>query len=142
MKKSVQLATAAVAVLIVGLLTGVGLGANGARRAERGEKGAAGKPELYSVVKIGDEVQIVKQSDVAGLRKSTAEEDKKAKKDYDEAKKAAAKSKDKSDLGKPPVRRRVIELKKGLKTEDDAKDWLDKHPQGQGGGAKKKTAAP
>ena len=72
------------------------------------EKGAAAKTETYAVVRIGDDVQIVKKSDLANLKKTTAEEDKKAKKDYDDAKKAAKSKEDKADLGKPPVKRKVI----------------------------------
>ena len=95
------------------------------------------------MVQIGDDVQIIKKSDLAGLKKSTAEEDKKAKKDYDEAKKAAKSKEEKADLGKPPLKRKVIVLKGSFKTEDDAKDWLEKHPQGQEGETKtgRKAAA-
>jgi hypothetical protein len=144
MKKFAKPAIAAAVVLLVGLLTTASNSAAGAKRAEKqGEKGAAAKTETYAVVRIGDDVQIVKKSDLTNLKKTTAEEDKKAKKDYDEAKKAAKSKEEKANLGKPPVKRKVIVLKSSLKTEDDAKDWLDKNPQGQEGERKtgRKAAA-
>ena len=139
MKKFAKLAIAAAVMLFVSLLTAAGNGAAGTRKSA--EKGAAGKPETYAVIRIGDDVQIIKKSDLANLKKTTAEEDKKAKKDYDEAKKAAKSKEEKADLGKPPLKRKVILLKGAFKTEDDAKDWLEKNPQGQEGEKTGKKAA-
>jgi hypothetical protein len=123
MNKSVRLASVLAAALIAGLWTTASVAAP-----KHAEKSATPKPELYTVVQIGDEVQVIKKSELTNLRKTTAEEDKKAKKDYDEAKKSAAKSKDKSDLGKPPVKRSVKVLKDSLKSEQDAQEWMEKHP--------------
>jgi hypothetical protein len=132
--------TMAVAI-VVGLAATVGNGA--AKRTEKAPaKAAASKAESFVVVQIGDQMQVVKKSELTSLRKSTAEEDKKAKKDYDEAKKTAAKNKDKADLGKPPAHRKVI-VKKSFKSEQEANDWLDQNqnkeePAGAAVGGKKK----
>ena len=82
MKRSAKLATAAVVALTCRPVDGRRRRAAGTKKSA--DKAAAAKPETYDVVKIGDEVQIIRKSDLASLRKSTAEEDKKAKKEYDD----------------------------------------------------------
>lgn len=145
MKTLAKLGAGLLVLSLVGLWTTIGNGAGASKRAgaERAEKGPAGKAETYAVVKVGDEVQIVRKSELTSLKKSLAEEDKKARKEYDEQKKAAKTKEDKAALGKPPAKRVVKQLKAGFKTEDDAKDWLDKNPQDQAGGEKggRKTPA-
>jgi hypothetical protein len=85
-------------------------------------------------------MRVIRKSELTGLKKSTAEEDKKAKKEYDEAKKAAKTKEEKADLGKPPVKR-VVKLVPGspsFKTEEDANDWLEQKKGEPGAGGKKK----
>jgi hypothetical protein len=123
MKRPMKLFAAVAVVLLAGLWTATSDGAV----PKRTEKGAP-KPELYTVIQVGDEAQVIKKSELTNLRKTIAEEDKQKKKDYDEAKKAAAKSKEKTDLGKPPLKRTVKVLKDSFKTEEEAKDWMEKHP--------------
>jgi hypothetical protein len=128
MKKFAMFAVAAATVV-------AGLWAEPSYGADRGAKGmegkaAATKPELYTVVQVGDEISAIKKSELNNLKKTTADEDKKRKKDYDEAKKAAVKSKDKSDLGKPPAKRVVKVLKSSLKSEEEATRWIEDHPAG------------
>ena len=95
------------------------------------------------MVKIGDEVQIIRKSDLASLRKSTAEEDKKAKKDTTRPRRPLRAKRKRPHWASRRSRRKVIVLQGSFKTEDDAKDWLEKHPQGQEGETKtgKKAAA-
>ena len=122
MKKSAILATAAAAVLLASLLAATSDGATGTKRMD---KTAVAKVEMYAVVQIGEELSVVKKSDLANLKKSTAEEDKKKMKDYEEAKKAATKNKESFDLPKP-VKRSVKILKNSLKSEQAANDWKEK----------------
>ncbi len=99
----------------------------------------AGKVETYCVVQIDDEVSVIKKANLAGLRKSTAEEDKRAAKEYENAKKEAKKNKEKFDTTKP-IPRKVKMLKDGFKSEQDAADWKDKRGDGkEDKPAKKKT---
>jgi len=96
-------------------------------------KAATPKVETYSVVQIGDEAKVVKKSELASLRKTAAEDYKRAVKDYNTAKKEAAKSKDKDkDKSAPekPVKRKIVDLaKKTFKTEQEAGTWLDNYLQ-------------
>ncbi len=94
-------------------------------------KTATPKVETYSVVQIGDEAKVVKKSELVGLRKTAAEDYKRAVKDYNTAKKEATKSKDK-DKSAPekPVKRKIVDLaKKTFKTEQEANTWLDNYLQ-------------
>jgi hypothetical protein len=130
MKKLALLTMAAAVAMIAGLLTTPSYGLQ-SRAPKNTAKTPAAKPDIYVVVLIGDELPVVKKkSELATLRKTIADEDKRAKKDYDDAKKDAVKNKDKSDLGKPPAKRKVTVLKDSLKSEQDANDWIDKHPAG------------
>jgi hypothetical protein len=91
---------------------------------------STGKADTYCVVQVGDEVSVARKSDVAGLRKSAAEEDKRAMKEYEAAKKEAKKNKEKFDTPKPTLRKVKI-LKDGFKTEQEAADWKDKRGEGK-----------
>jgi hypothetical protein len=132
MYKPVLLAMAA-ATTVAGLLIASSYGAEGGRRAE---KAPTGKGEVYCVVQVGDEVSVIRKSELKNLQKSTKDEDKQRKKDYDQAKKEAKTAKEKADLGKPPVPRTPKLLKGSFKSEDEAKDWMDKHVLGKEGDAK------
>jgi hypothetical protein len=89
------------------------------------------KTETFDVVKIGDEVKVIKKSELVGLRKSTAEEDKKDLKTYQDAKKELSKSKDKdkSAMPKKPVKRTVLVLKASFKTQEEAEAWKTKYEE-------------
>jgi hypothetical protein len=112
-------------VLVAGLLTTVGQGAVGGRRAEQS---TPAKTETYVVVQVGDELRVIPKSQLKDLQKSTADEDKQNSKKYDDDKKAAMKKKEKFDQPKP-VKRSVKTLKSGLKTEQDAEAFKEKHLQ-------------
>jgi hypothetical protein len=126
MKNCVMLAMA----VTMALLATSWAGAREAAQNSRTDKTGSTKPELYTVVQVGDEVSAVRKSEVAGLKKSTKEDDKKRKKQYDEDKKAAKTKEEKANLGKPPAPRKVVVLKDSLKSQQDAEDWIDKHPRG------------
>jgi hypothetical protein len=132
--------TLLVAVLLIAGLTSVP--SYGAKQQEKLQKPAATKPETYVVVQIGpEELKVVTKSELKDLRKSVAEEDKKKKKEYDEAMKTA-KGKDKADLVKPV--KRLVKTVPGsptFKTKEDAEDWKEKHPSGKQDADKKKDTA-
>jgi hypothetical protein len=142
MTKFRQLAIGVTVALIAGLLTTAGnaAGTAGTKHTtdKHSDKSAAPKNETYAVVQIGDEMRVIRKSELTGLKKSTAEEDKKAKKDYDEAKKAAKTKEEKAELGKPPASRKVIVKKQAFKTEQEANDWIDQQQGGAASGSKKK----
>ena len=106
--------------------------------APRSAGGAAtAKPETYVIVRIGDDdPKVITKSEYKTLPKTTREEYNKAKKEYEEAKKAADKNKEKLDMPKPVLPKIHRLGPPSFKTEDDAKDWLDKHPQAQDAGKK------
>lgn len=142
MSNSAKLAIAVAGMLTASLLTAAGHAATATakRSVKRAEKGAAAKNETYAVVQVGDQMRVIRKSGLAALKKSTAEEDKRRRKAYDEEKRTA-KGDDRADLGKPPVNRKVVVLKQPFKTEQEARDWL--RQQDQGGpvvGSKKKKA--
>jgi len=146
MKTSGFLTTAMAAVLLLSVWAAPdqGLAAPGSKA------GAAPKPELWSVVKVGDELKVIKKTDLKQLQKTTTDEDATKKKQYEDAKKDAAKNKGKSDAPSPagspavdltqkPLKRTVKVLKSSCKTEQEATDWMEKYkadPQFE-----KKTAA-
>jgi hypothetical protein len=134
MYKFAVLAGAAVIALATNLWTAT------SEAAPRREKVAAAKPEVYVVVQIGDEVSVVRKTELTTLKKSTTEDDARKKKEYSEAKKAAVKSKDKTDLGKPPVKRSVRVLKE-FKSQEEANSFAEKRKEGKDTGTKtaKKT---
>jgi hypothetical protein len=138
MKTFAKLGTTLMVVLLVGLWTVVGNGAVGAKKSV--DKVAAGKAETYVVVKVGDEPPaIMTKSEYTNLKKSTKEEYDKAKKDYAEAKKAAKTKEDKAALGKAPTKTSLKQMGGTFKTEDKAREWLEKHADqdsGEKGGKK------
>lgn len=103
-----------------------------------------GKAELFAVVQVGDEIRVVRKSEVAGLPKKIADEDKSRQKAYEDFKK----NKGKGGAAGPgmgmgmgmgmgrggeqmettkPAKRSVKVLKNSLKTEQDAKEWKEKY---------------
>ena len=68
--------------------------------------GGAAKAEPYVVVQTGDDLQVMTRSEFIAAKKSAAEKYKQDMKDYKEAKKQAAKSKEKFD-GPKPVKARA-----------------------------------
>jgi hypothetical protein len=109
------------------LALGVGLFATVGYAAPKPAGPAAPKNETYVVVQVGTEVQVVKKSELAGLKKSLQ------KPPMDGAKKTGTASK--------PVKLKV--LRNSLKTQQDANDWMEKYLQEQeekgGGTTKTKT---
>ena len=101
----------------------------------------AAKADLYDVVKIGDDLKVIKKSELVGLKKSTADENKKDLKAYQDAKRSATKSKDKSAMPPKPVKRSVVVLKASLKSDAEAEAWLDKYLKDKKGGLKAGNAA-
>ena len=92
-------------------------------------RGAPTQPETFDVIKIGDDFKVIRHSELAGLKKSTADDYKKDMKAYQDAKKELAKSKDKDKSAMPtkPVKHTPQLLKGSLKTQEDADAWLAKH---------------
>ena len=130
MKKFTWWATTLIVGLAVSLLTAAGEGATRTKAAA--SKTAAPKVETYAVVKDGETIQVVKKSELVGLKKKAAEDYKSAFKAYQEAKKASknkdsAQNKDAAQ-GKElvkPVKHNWTTLKDSFKTEEDAKAWMD-----------------
>ena len=124
MRKPVVLLTAMAGMLVACLMIKSG---NAAPRTP------VPRAETYSVVQIGDEVKVVKKSELAALKKSAAEDYKRAMKEYKDAKKEAAKNKDKS-TDKPalekPIQQKIV-VKKTFKNEDEAKAWVETHLRSQ-----------
>jgi hypothetical protein len=120
MRKSVVLVTAMAGVLVACLMTTFGSAAT--KRAS-----ATTKVETYSVVQDGDELKIIKKSELAKLKKDAAQKYKEELKQYNDAKKEAVKSKDKG-ADKPalekPVKHTIV-AKKTFKTEQEAKTWME-----------------
>jgi hypothetical protein len=154
MKKHALLATAIVALLLVSVATTRSSGA-----AAPAQKGA--KAELFAVVQIGEELKIVRKSELTSLKKSVKEEDNRRQKAYDDSKKNKGKDKgagkgaemgmgagmgmgpgmgrdaDQYEMSKP-AKRTVKILKNSLKTELDAREYLLEQ---QGTKTSKKTDA-
>jgi predicted transcriptional regulator len=125
---------AIVSIIILGV-AGATAFATSQRHAPPNKAGSA-KAETYDVVKIGDDVKVIKKSELAGLKKSTADEDKRLLKEYQDSKKGTGKSKDASGTVKKPVKRSVLVLKASLKTDQEAQDWLTKYLKDKKGGSK------
>jgi len=140
MKSLLVSAIAIASMLILSAAGAPGLAAS--PRSPSPSRSGSTKAEAYSVVKIGDEVKVIKKSDLSGLKKSTADEDKKDLKAYQDAKKEFSKSKDKSAMPKKPVKRSVHVLKSSLKTQQEAEAWMSKYLEGKKDGPKAgKTAS-
>ncbi len=124
MRKPVVLVTVMAGILVACLMTTSGSAA---------PRTATPKPETYSVIQIGDEMKVIKKSELAALKKSAAEDYKRAMKEYKETKKEAAKNKDKA-TDKPalekPVQQKIV-IKKTFKTEQEANTWMENHLQSQ-----------
>jgi hypothetical protein len=119
MKKRVMLVSAL--ALVAGVWTAT------SRAVERG-KPAATKTETYSVVQVGDEIKVVKKSEMMTFQKGLADAYKQEMKTYNEAKKEASKKKEKLDMPKP-VKPTVKTLKPSLKSQQEAEDWCEKFVQ-------------
>jgi hypothetical protein len=83
------------------------------------------KADTWAVVQIGDEVKIIKSSELKNLQKTAKEEYEQDMKAYKEAQKESSKSKDKVSVPKP-VKHSPRILKRSCKTEQDANDARDK----------------
>ena len=125
MKKRVMLASAMVVALIAGALSAPSHAAEHGRLAQ---KPAATKVEMYSVVQVGDEVKVLKKSELITFQKGLADAYKQEMKAYNEAKKEAGKKKEKLDMPKP-VKPIVKTLKTLLKSQQEADDWREKFVQ-------------
>ena len=86
-------------------------------------KAAKKAPETWVVIKItdanGDEYKAVRSTEVAAKRKEVAEENKKAKDDYKDARKSDPKA-------EKPVITKLKIVKSGFTTEKGAKDYIEK----------------
>ncbi len=96
--------------------------------AQTKKKSAPPKVESYAVVRIGDEFKVVQGSELAGLNKKTAEEDKRLMKAYEDAKKNPRRDMGNMELVKP-TKRTVKILKKNIKNREDAQDWQKKYEE-------------
>lgn len=114
MKQPAMLATAIVVSLLVSLATTASHGA------------PAKKAEVFAVVQIGDEIRVVRKSELTGLNKSVAEEDKRRQKAYEASKKGKGMGREMAPEMTKPVKRTVRVLKNSLKTEQDAREWKEK----------------
>jgi len=84
------------------------------------------KPASYAVVQIGNDVKVVKADQLSSLKKQVRDEYAKAQKNYQAAKKAAAKQKRKFE-GEKPVRKKLKVLSNHLKSEAAANEAMQKH---------------
>jgi hypothetical protein len=101
-------------------------GSDKGSKAAEGSKGEAGSgAAAYSVVQVGDNVKVVKTSEVASLREKVNEDFKKGMKSYEDAKKEAQKQKKKFNDTKP-VKPVFKEVATALKTEEAANSLRDK----------------
>ena len=85
----------------------------------------AAKAEPYVVVQTGDDLQVMTRSEFVAAKKSAAEKYKQDMKDYKEAKKQAAKSKEKFD-GPKPVKVEPKQVGATFKTKDEADKACEK----------------
>ena len=83
--------------------------------------------ELYSVIRIGDEVKVIRKADVAQEKKTAANKYKADLKAYQDAKKAAAKNKDEATELKKPIKPIVKVLKESLKSKTEADDYRNNY---------------
>ena len=90
------------------------------------------KSESYSVVQVGDEIRVVRKSELANLKKSVAEDYKRDMKIYQDSKKG----KDKAATTKP-IKSEVKILKQTCKTEQEANEYRDKLMAEKSGAAEK-----
>jgi hypothetical protein len=102
-----------------------------------GASGRGAKAEAWAVFKIGDDIVVDKQAELKNLKKKAAEDFKQEMAKYKEDAKAAAKSKDKSQMPKRPVKRVVKVLKGAFKTQQDAEAWKDNYAAGKKDGPSK-----
>ena len=138
-----RLAMAVMMALVVSpLLAGPPRAAGGAAGGRPGIKTAAAKSEPYAVVQIGDEIKVIRKSEVNEEKKRIAEEYKQKMKTYEEAKKEATKNKEKLEEPKPDKRDYTMRvLKSSCKTEQEANDYCEKRKQEEESKTSKKTAA-
>jgi hypothetical protein len=102
----------------------------GKKKAEKGDKGDKSDSEksngdTYSVVQIGDDVKVVKSSEVAGLRKKVDEDFQVTLKTWNDSKVAAAKAKKKFNDSKP-VKPNLLVIAQAIKKMEDAEAIRDK----------------
>ena len=86
---------------------------------------AAKGPVGFAVVEIDGQAKVVTKAELASLKKKTEEDYRQAMKDYDEARKAAAKNKQPFDQPRPK-KATIKVLGPSFKTEADAKEFLEK----------------
>jgi hypothetical protein len=124
MRKTFVLATAIAGMFVACLMIATG-------NAAPAKRAAAPKTETYSVIQVGEDIKVIKKSDLAALKKSNAEDYKRAMKEYNDAKKEAAKSKDKAadkTAIEKPVKQKIVDLaKKSFKTDQEATTWMENH---------------
>ena len=115
-------------IAMAGMLVTCLMLSNAVAAAKRAAGTATPKAESYSVVQIGDEMSVVKKSELVKLRKDVAQKYKEDMKQYKAAMKEAAKSKDKGADKAPekPIQSKIV-VKKTFKSEDEAKTWLANH---------------
>jgi hypothetical protein len=102
------------------------------------------KAETYAVVKVGDTYQAVAKSELKSFKKSVSERYREELKAYNAAKKAAAKAKEKFNQPKPKAPK-VSVVKKGLKSETDARalaERLTERQRNRASATKDKAARP
>ena len=102
----------------------------GKKKGEKSEKADKSDSEksngdTFSVVQIGDDVKVVKGSEIAGLRKKIDEDFQASTKAWNDSKQAAAKAKKKFNESKP-VKPTLQVLAQAIKKEEDADKIRDK----------------
>lgn len=97
----------------------------GKKKGEKSEKSEKPDGDTFSVVRIGDEVKVVKGSEVQGLRKKGDEDFQASTKAWNDAKTAAAKSKKKFNDPKP-VKQNLEVVAQAIKKQGDAEAIRDK----------------
>ena len=91
-------------------------------------RGGAVKAEPYVVVQTGDDLQVMTRSEFLAAKKSALDKYKQDKKDYDDAKKQAAKNKEKFD-GPKPVKVLPKQVGSTYKTKEEADKACEKRRQ-------------
>ncbi|MHC5065077.1 MAG: hypothetical protein ACYTG5_14015 [Planctomycetota bacterium] len=100
------------------LLTGI--------RAQDQEKKAREKPDPFNVVLVADAVQVVRKSELPGLKKGLDEQYAEALADYKASMKNAKKNKQKLKLEKPR-KAKIKMLKANLKSQEDADLFVEEY---------------
>ena len=105
------------------------------------KKAATKKADTFAVVKVGDTYEVVAKADLKSFKKRVSDRYREELKAYAAAKKAAAKSKQPFTEKKPKATK-VSVVKKGIKSESEAKEVAQRlaEKQKKGAASDKKSA--